>query len=182
MSIISVLDEQTSVGFTGKVNLLKKTDGQFLGAVSVREGSICFCNYAGKLGKKALITAIIHEMDNIIEVKTVIEPEVIEPQDGEFRFAIGDLKKRAAKELQKYKTLKKLRPPDHLTVMANIKIFDEASAMNYNNFLVLKSMTEFSRVEDIYKYTNLFEHEVTESLVTLRKKGYVNVVSKEIDQ
>ena len=54
--------------------------------------------------------------------------------------------------------------------------------MNYNNFLVLKSMTEFSKVEDIYKYTNLFEHEVTESLVTLRKKGYVNVVSKEIDQ
>ena len=179
MSLIKTLEEQTGVGFTGKINLLKKSDGQFLGAILIKEGSISYCTYAGKLGKKALVTAILHEMDNVEDLKFVVEPEIVDSIEGEFRLSINGLKKIAAKEFEKYKTLKKLKPPKELNLLPNTKIFDPEIKMNYNNFLVLKSMTEYSKVEDIYKKTNLFEHEVTECLVTLRKKGFVNVISKE---
>ena len=179
MSLILTLEEQTAVGFTGKVNFLKKSDGQYLGVAHVREGDICFCAYSGKIGKKALVTAIIHEMDEYEEFKYVVEPEIVDSSEGEFKLSISALKKVASSEFKKYKTLKKLRPPKSLHVIPNVKIFDPEVEMNYNNFLVLKSMTEYSKVEDIYKNTNLFEHEITECLVVLRKKGFVNVISKE---
>ena len=81
MSFISKLEEQLSIGFTGKLNALVQENYQFVGEVLFREGEIVGCRHHDFEGTQALLYLIVSDVVSEKEMNIVIEPEMI-PEGG----------------------------------------------------------------------------------------------------
>lgn len=176
MSVLETIEEQTSFGFTGRINILKQTDGQFLGVVLLKDGVIVGAQFSKKTGMKALISLLIADLESLILYKLVVEPEIVQDSDLEFNLNVSDVKQMAQKSYEEHLASKKLRPGNDLRVMINSLYIDQGEKPTSTEFVLLKTMTEYSKIEDIYKNTDLFDFEITNSLVSLRKKGAIKVV------
>lgn len=176
MAVLQTIEEQVSFGFTGRINVLKSGDGQFMGVILLREGYVVGAQFAKKTGLKAIVSLLIVDLDSIVDLKLVVEPEVVNDSDIEFTLKIDDLKSNMKAIYEEHIEAKKLRPSDVLRVMINANYVESGEKPNYNEFSVLKTMVEYSKIEDIYKNTDLFDFEITNSLVNLRKKGAIKVV------
>lgn len=176
MSVIQTIEEQVSFGFTGRVNVLKESDGQFMGVILLRDGLIVGAQFARKTGIKAIVSLLIVDLDSIVDIKLVVEPEVIADNDIDFTLKIEDLKANIKTIYEEHNEAKKLRPSDSLRILISPNYIESGEKPNFNEFSVLKTMVEFSKIEEIYKNTDLFDFEITNSLVNLRKKGAIKVV------
>jgi hypothetical protein len=177
MSIITNVEEQCSFGFTGRINILKKDDGQFLGVVNISEGEIVSAQYSSKHGLTALFSLVIIDMDNNDDLRFVVEPEVIPPEDIEFSLKFDAFKNKAQKFYEEHLAALKLRPPGQVRLIANPTFVKEGDKLNATEFSLLKTIVDFNKVEDIYLNSELFDFEVTHALVSLRKKKALKVIS-----
>jgi len=87
------LDEQTLVGFTGRVNVLDRLTHQMLGVVILKDGQIFRTQYRGVSGLKAFYNIVI-EGAQLVPQEFVVEPEIIEEALDYLKMA----RKEAAKE------------------------------------------------------------------------------------
>ena len=78
---------------------------------------------------------------------------------------------------ENYLGSKKLRPPGALKLVLNPNFIVEGQDVAPNEFDVLSAISDYSRVEDIYNHCPLMEYEVTQALVSLRRKGALKVVA-----
>ncbi len=179
MSIITTLEEQASINFTGRVNILDKDRGQFLGVIFLRDGYILSCEYSKRQGKRAILTAIIHDLQDEYNFKIVVEPEIVEVSNS-IRLSVEQIKKLAKHEYEKFQKLSKYRPPLSLRLVISKQLMDNDYRPNFVEFSLLKTISEYSLVDDIYKNSNLFEHEITEHLISLKKNGIIKVGTKEL--
>ena len=62
MSLIAKLEDQLSIGFTGKVNVLEQKNHQFAGEVLFREGEIVGCRHGDFEGAQGLLYLIISDV------------------------------------------------------------------------------------------------------------------------
>ena len=76
-SILETLEEQCSFKFTGRINILKVSDNQFLGVILIKEGVIVASSFLKKMRESALYSLIIYDLDKIKNFKLVIEPEIV---------------------------------------------------------------------------------------------------------
>ncbi len=179
MSILKTLQEQASISFTGRINILDKQLGQFLGVIHLRDGFILNCEYSKRHGKRAILTAIIHDMDDYVSFKLVVEPEIVEITNA-IKLSVGQLNKLASLEYEKYNKLKKFKPPSDLRLVISMSLMSSDYRPNFLEFNLLKTISEYSQVDDIYNNSNLFEHEITEHLISLKKAGFIKVGTKEL--
>ena len=176
MSVLETIEEQCAFSFTGRVNILKQQDRQYLGVVFIKDGKIVSSQYAKKTGVTALYSLIICDIDELENFKLVVEPEIVEESDLEFNLAFKDLKKKAERIYTDHLESKKLRPPDHLRIVINPEFIRTGEKPDVTEYKLLKVLTEFNKVLDIYKNCDLFDFEITNCLVSLRKKNALKVL------
>ena len=180
MALIKILKEQETFGFTGRINILDKKSGQFLGVIMQEEGVIVSARYHQEKGKKALYRLTIddlqQEQESSSTLKFVVEPEIIEDADRGFELTVAAYEKMAKQLFEKTETSKRLRPPGHLRVSLNSNFIVEGEDVDATEFDVMAVISDYSRVNEIYENSNLFEFEVTSALVSLRRKGAIKVL------
>ncbi|MEA9354846.1 hypothetical protein SHI21_01445 [Bacteriovorax sp. PP10] len=174
-NLIEVLKEQASFGFTGKVNVLSKENGQFLGVIYQQEGMIVGAQLKELKGKKALLKMIFDDVESNELFKFIVEPEVLSPENITLKITFEEVRKEAQGHFQEYLSAKKLRPAPHLKLVIDPEIIVSIESITPQEFDVLSVITEWCNVSDIYKYSKLMDFEVTHALVSLRKKRAIKV-------
>ncbi len=175
INLIEVLKEQTSFGFTGKINILLKENSQFLGVIYQDAGLIVGAEAKELKGKKALLKLIFDDVESHDIYKFIVEPELIDPNHSYMKVTLDEIKKEAQAHFQDYISAKKLRPDPNLKLVINPEIIESEVEITPREFDVLSVITEWCKVSDIYKYSQLMDFEVTNALISLRKKRAIKV-------
>ena len=174
-NLIEVLKEQSSFGFTGKINVLSKETGQFLGVIYQQEGLIVGAHVKELKGKKALLKMIFDDVESNENFKFIVEPELIASELMSLKVTFEEIKTEAQTHFQQYLSAKKLRPAAHLKLVIDPEIIVSKDDITAQEFDVLAVISEWCNVSDIYKYSKLMDFEVTHALVSLRKKRAIKV-------
>lgn len=174
-SLLKTLDEQVQVGFTGKVNVLDSFTKQLYGSIGIYEGEIVHCVFQGVVGLKAFYNIVIEEYEND-KFNYIVEPELIDQTKKNIYYSFGHLKNKVSEVFQNYEKSKALRPPENIKLVINssfVSAGDEVTAQEYD---LLGTISDFSKVEEIYKNSSLLDYEITNALVSLRKKQAIKVI------
>ena len=176
MSLIYKIEEQLSIGFTGKINILNRKNRQFMGDVLFKEGKIIGCHYGNLKGSQGLLYLIISDVVSEYDFYFAIESEIIL---GEGRVLNFDyIKGRASEIVRQFYSSKKLRPPDDIRLLVQKKFIIAGAKINFQEFQILCAITDCATIEEVYSAVEFHEYEVTNALVSLRKKGAVKVVGR----
>lgn len=173
--VYRVLDEQTAVAFTGRVNILERTTRQTLGVIVLREGQIYRATYRGGKGLKAFYNIVL-EGFQLVPQDFIIEPEIIAESERQIHFPYTVLKSRTEEVLERFQLVAGLRPPEHLKLVTREEFLESDSEVTENEFLVLCTLSEWSLVRDLYANCQRLDFEITEALVSLRKKNALSVI------
>lgn len=174
-NLIEVLKEQASFGFTGKVNVLSRENGQFLGVIYQQEGMIVGAHVKDLKGKKALLKMIFDDVESNENFKFIVEPELLSPENITLKISFEEIRKEAQGHFQEYLSAKKLRPAAHLKLVIDPEIIVSLEEITTQEFDVLSVITEWCKVSDIYKFSKLMDFEITHALISLRKKRAIKV-------
>lgn len=174
-SLVEVLKEQAAFGFTGKINLLLNSNGQFQGVVYQHEGLIVGASFGQLKGKKALYKMIFEDVETTDHFKFIVEPELISNDHISMRMSFDEARVEAQIIYQKYLQSKKLKPATDLRLVVDPEIIVNLEDISPAEFDILAVLAEWCTVADVYKYSKLMEYEVTNALVSLRKKRAIKV-------
>ena len=174
-NLMEVLKEQAAFGFTGKVNLLLASSGQFLGVVYQQEGGIIGAQHGQLKGKKALFKMIFEDVESADHFKFIVEPELLLPDHFSMKMSFDEVKIEAQAIYQKYIQAKKLKPAAGLRLVVDPEIIVNLEEITSDEFDILSVLAETCIVADVYKFSRLMEYEVTNALVGLRKKRAIKV-------
>jgi hypothetical protein len=176
IGLIKILKEQFTFGFTGRVNALLGKNDQYLGAVFQKEGQIIHSEYQGIVGKKALYKMIFDDIDGEKELKFLIEPEIISASLQTFEYTFDQLYERTKKRYPLYQRTKKYRPLDTLCLEVNLPFISHGEEILPEEFDILCKIVESPQVGEIYLKSKLYDYEITDYLVSLRKKKALKVI------
>jgi hypothetical protein len=174
-NLMDVLKDQAAFGFTGKINLLLASNGQFHGVVYQHEGSIIGASCGNSIGKKALYKMIFEDVDSFIQFKFVVEPEVIAHEHFSMKMSFDEIKIDVQTVYQNSMKSKKLKPNMELRLVIDPEVIVNNEFITSDEFDILSVLAEWCKVSDVYKYSQLMEFEVTNALVSLRKKRAIKV-------
>ncbi len=176
--LIKIIDEQVSVGFTGKINVLEPLTNQVLGGISLFEGDVIHSTYRGVEGIKAFYNLCVDEFENV-ELSYIVEPELINLRSKTIHFPYSVLKRKIAEVIEKFRDSKANRPPDDLKILIKTEFIDLGQEVSASEFELLRTISDYNRVSEIYKNCKLLDYEITNSLVSLRKKNALTVVKNK---
>ena len=175
MGLLEILNEQSAFGFTGRINVLVKSNGQLFGVIYQNEGTIVDAESQSLNGLRALYKMIFTDVESQDFLKFIVEPEILKSENLQLNISLDELKSDASKKFQEYIAAKKLRPPANLKLVIDPEIIVNTNQVSPEEYDILSLLTEWSKVSDIYKYSNLLEYEITNALVALRRKKAIRV-------
>ena len=105
IDIINSIEEQRSVKFTGKINLLSES-GQLLGSLLFVEGEFVSSKYKESNGLKSFYNMLIDSYDKK-GIRFIVEPEIIDSFNRNIHFPYSVLLKKAQHIISNYKYSKK---------------------------------------------------------------------------
>lgn len=178
LKIMAVLDEQISVQFTGKVNILSSMNRQYLGHVLFKSGEIIQVVFQQFKGLKAFYHLIIQEY-SLAAFSYVVEPEIVEEKERQIHYPFAVIKNKLGEVLKLYRESLKLRPPENVKIVIEAGILKATIPITPQEFEVLELLTDWNSPNDIYQHSNLLDHEITLALVSLRKKGALKILSTQ---
>lgn len=174
--IISVIEEQVAVQFTGKVNVLATFNRQYLGHILFKNGEIIQVTFQSLKGLKAFYHLIIQELSNQ-HFDYVVEPEIVDEKERQIHYPYNVIKTKLADILKLYRDSLKLRPPEHVKMIIDVGFMASSLPVTQQEFEVLESLTEWNTPYDVYQHCALLDHEITLALVSLRKKGAIKIMA-----
>lgn len=175
--LFPILDEQVSVGFTGKVNVLDPSNNRHLGVIELFEGEVFEAKYGGVSGLKAFYNVCVAAFEEGSSFKYVVEPELVQTTN-KIHYPYNVLKRKVAQIVEIYKENKALRPPDELKLLVNPRFVEAGEPVSATEFDLLSSIADYNSVKEIYKNCELLDYQITNALVSLRKKKAITVVKK----
>ena len=178
--LLRVLKEQFVFGFTGRINVLLSQNDQYLGAVFQKDGRIIHSEYEGFKGKKALYKILFDDIDDDTPLRFLIEPEIISENIQTFDYSFDTLYEKVRERYPLYIKTKKLKPPPSTYLGVFPKFIDEGEKILPEEFDVLCSVVLSPLVSEVYQNSQLYEYELTNYLVSLRKKQALKVLEPAI--
>lgn len=171
--ILPILDEQSTFGFTGRINVLLKENNQHIGVVWQKNGDLVHAEYHGIKGKRALFNLVFDDIDKRKDLKFIVEPELIPNEALNFHYTYSEFHKKMEMRFKQYKEFKKYRPPDNLNLYVNAKFMEDIHGYSIGpeEFDVLCLVIDYSKVLDIFKNSMLYDYQITRALVSLRRKN-----------
>lgn len=176
MKIISAIEEQIAVQFTGKVNVLSTFNSQYLGHVLFRNGEILQVIFQSQRGLKAFYQLIIQEY-SLQSFNYVIEPEVVEEKERQIHYPYAVIRNKMADVIKQYRDSLRFRPPENVKILIDAEFLDDNLPVTPQEFSVLETLTEWNTPYDIYQHCALLDHEITMALVSLRKKNALKILA-----
>ncbi len=177
MGLLEIVKEQVDFGFTGKINILSNRS-QHVGVIYLIEGFIVGSQYNAYNGLRALKRAIFDDLESQEPLKFIVEPEIIDERHCQYKVEYAKLLMDIQGDYEAYRMSSKLKPPGHIQLIVNPEIILNDEVINHNEFFVLKTISDFSLVKDIYEQCPLEEYEITRALVDLRRKKAIKVYQK----
>ena len=174
--VMGVIEEQQSVQFTGKVNILAAFNRQFLGHILFKNGDVIQVTFNKNQGLKAFYQLIIQEY-SLQSFDYVVEPEVVEEKERQIHYPFVVIKNKMADVLKLYRESLKLRPPENVKILIDSGFIEGSSAVTPQEFEVLETLSDWNSPFEIYQNCSLLDHEITWALVTLRKKGALKILA-----
>lgn len=175
--LFPILEEQVSVGFTGKVNILDPASKMLLGSVEMSEGEVWSSFYKRRKGLKAFYNLCIDSFREGTEFYYVVEPEILN-SSRTIHYPFTVLRRKTAQVVEEFKNNQDLRPPGHLKLLINPEFIKSGKEVEGDEFDLLCCISDYNKVDDIYKNCDLLDYQITNSLVSLRKKNALTVVKK----
>lgn len=173
--LLEILKEQSSFGFTGRINILSPKNDQFLGVVYQEQGFIVGAHIKGVKAKRALLKMVFDDVEGAQEFKYVIEPEILNDDIATMKLSVEELKQEAQNLIHEFLLAKKLKPGQHLRIVTDPEIIISNTPITAQEFCMLVTLAEWPCVKDIYAHSPLMEFETTHALVSLRKKKALKV-------
>lgn len=177
--ILNVVEEQVTVRFTGKINILASENRQFLGHILFLNGEVLQVKFLQDLGLKAFYRLIIQE-NNHKSFDYVVEPEIVSENEKQIHFPYAMLKTKLEGVIKLYETSQKFKPPGNLRLIVDPGFLSDSIEVTSEEFDLLSALTEWSKVDDVYQHCDLLDHEITWGLVSLRKKNALKVVGERV--
>lgn len=174
--VLGVIEEQLVVQFTGKVNILSTFNRQFLGHILFKNGEILQVLFISHTGLKAFYRLLIQE-HSLQSFDYVVEPELVDEKERQIHFPYSVLKNKVSGILKAHRESLKLRPPENLKILIDAEFIWDSTPVTSEEFDVLVTLTEWNNPYDIYQHCSLMDHEITEALVSLRKKGALRILA-----
>lgn len=177
MDLLSCLEDQMSINFTGKINLTESDSGQLIGVFLLKEGRLINATYRNIIHQAtAVAKAYIGEAEGSEKFKYVVEPEIINSENETYNFSNLQLKTYLAQELEKHIAAKKLKPKNDLKIYVNPQfILEGENNLSQVQIKLLKVINEYTKAHDIYQQAPYLDREVTDNLVKLRKMKVLKV-------
>lgn len=173
--IVSAIEEQVVLGFTGKVNIIALESSQILGCAYILSGKLINVKYKGVQGAKAFYNACVDSQD--IQVSTIVEAEFVDERERKISTPFSVLKRKMTEIADKYTESKAKRPPDNLKLLIIPSFLSGEIQVNSAEFNLLCTLSDYNKVSEVYKHNPLLDYEITNALVGLRQKGAIKVVS-----
>jgi len=177
MALIKTLREQSAIGFDGKIVVQDRNLSQHLGNILLCAGTLVGCSFNGERGKKSLLNLLMQEFSSSSSLEYIVEPEVIGLDLIQFEIDLSELEEDFKSILEQTEKNKKLKPPGNKRVVINSDFVCRGATIEPKEFDVLCLISDFGKIQDIYENSFLYEFEVTNALVSLRKKGALKVLS-----
>jgi hypothetical protein len=172
--IFTFLDDQAVVGFTGYINFLDPKSSQLIGTIFYMGGRILGSKYGSFSSHKGLINLLIRLTES--EYRVVLEPGIIGKTDRKLNLSVKVLEKEFELVFTEYLKSKDLKPPKDLTLVVSPEYFTAQKPLTIPEFDLLTTIVDYSKVEDVYKNSQLLDFEITNILVSLRKKEAIKVL------
>lgn len=179
--VMNVIEEQVAVQFTGKVNILSTFNRQFLGHILFKQGDVIQVTFNGQKSLKAFYQLIIQEY-SLKAFDYVVEPELVEEKERQIHYPFSVIKNKLSDVLKLYRESLKLRPPDNVKIIIDAEFIEDSLPVTPEEFDVLKALSEWSNPSEVYQNCDLLDHEITMSLVSLRKKGALKILAPQKNQ
>ncbi len=176
LRITSVIEEQITVHFTGKVNILSQFNRQYLGHLLFKDGELLQVLFQGQKGLKAFYQLVIQEF-SLNSFSYVVEPEVVEDIERHIHYPYAVLKTKMAEVLKQYRESLKMKPPENVKILIDGEFVDDSLPVTPEEYAVLLTLTEWNTPYDIYQHCPLLDHEITWALVGLRKKSALKIIA-----
>ena len=178
--IFKIIEDQALVGFTGKINLQVKSNSAHVGSIYFLDGKIINAALSEMDSYKSFINLCIESNVNK-NIKFVVEPELLTLINKKIDIPFSVLKKKILSVYDEYIKAKKNKPPMNLKILTKTKFLNSNEEVTAQEFKLLCSLSDYSSVKDIYTYSDLLEYEITNTLMSLRKKNAIKLiqVSKE---
>lgn len=90
MALLEILKDQSAFGFTGKINVLIKSSGQFYGVIFQNEGYIVDAHVQNLRGMKALYRLIFQDVESDDYLKFIVEPELLSEENLHIKISFED--------------------------------------------------------------------------------------------
>ncbi len=174
MGLLEILKEQAAFGFTGRINILLRSTGQVVGVVFQKEGYIVSAKMNELTGMNSLHRMVYSDVEQN-DFKIIVEPEFIDSELETMKITFEELRDSVQKGFRVYQDSKKLKPPMNLNLIINPEIIVDKTVLTPDEYDVLLLITEWSKVSEIYSKSNLMEYQITNALVSLRKKKALKV-------
>jgi hypothetical protein len=174
--LMGVIEEQQSVQFTGKLNVLSTYNRQFLGHILFKNGEVIQVTFSGHRGLKAFYQLIIQEY-SLQSFDYIVEPELVEEKERQIHYPFAIIKNKMADVLKQYRESLKMRPPENVKILIDAEFIEDSLSVTPQEYDVLQTLTEWNSPFDIYQNCELLDHEITWALVSLRKKGALKILA-----
>lgn len=176
LKIITTIEEQVAVQFTGKVNVLSKFNRQYLGHLLFKNGEILQVVFQTHRGLKAFYQLIIQEY-SLQSFNYVVEPEVVEEKERQIHYPYAVIRNKMADVIKQYRDSLRFRPPENVKILIDAEFLDDNLPVSPQEYSVLETLTEWNTPYDIYQHCALLDHEITMALVSLRKKNALKILA-----
>lgn len=150
-----------------------------MGVIFIKDGDIVESEFTEVSGQKAFYRLVIQEFNPTANLKYIVEPELVN-KIRKIHYPYSVLKRKSSEVVTEYKKSIKLKPPGNLKVLIDESIVTNGTNVSETEFRLLNTISDYSKVSDIYKNSELLDFEITNSLVSLRKKRALKVIGKKV--
>lgn len=170
------IEEQRLVCFTGKINILRTENKEFVGSLFLMDGQVINAHFGEMPPLKAVFELTLAYQNDVDSFDLVVEPERLDKSVKKLSYPYLTLKRLLEEQYLSYRKSSESRPPDHLKLLIKPEFIKGGGEVTPKEYSLLAVISDNNLVKDIYEQSELFDHEITELLVNLRKKDALKVV------
>jgi hypothetical protein len=174
-NLFEILEEQASISFTGKIKFIQN-DIEEIAQAYFKDGQVIHLAYNDLFGERAFLNIAMLYADNE-DIRTIFEPTRLVQVSKNLHHPYSVHKRRICSLVELSLNNKQFRPPLNKKIMINPIFIHQGDDLEAIEYHVLQVISDYNLVEDIYHHANLADFEITNCLISLRKKKALKVLS-----
>ena len=168
-----IIEKQMISKFTGKLNLMSVESDQYLGHINILNGLVVYCSFKNFVGLRSFYSVCFEYDDN--KLKVLVEAEIINENLKNIHYPFSVIKKKSHHIIEMYKKNSNQRPPNSINLLIDPEFIDSDLEIDQAEFDTLVEISKYPNIGELYENSHFTYQELTNNLVSLRKKKSVKV-------